>query len=84
MYVDWYFTTGNHDWDDGNGTAQIAYSNVLKSKILIILYTGSLYNLFNLNNLYYILTFEKAQFLIDGLSQLFIMLSTTLLLTVHR
>lgn len=26
MYVDWYFTTGNHDWDDGNGTAQIAYS----------------------------------------------------------
>ena len=43
MYVDWYFTTGNHDWDDGNGTAQIAYSNVLKSKILIILYTESLY-----------------------------------------
>ena len=33
MYVDWYFTTGNHDWDDGNGTAQIAYSYVLKSKI---------------------------------------------------
>ena len=33
MYVDWYFKTGNYDWDDGNGTAQIAYSYVLKSKI---------------------------------------------------
>jgi len=26
MQVDWYVTTGNHDWDDGNSTAQIAYS----------------------------------------------------------
>ena len=28
MQVDWYTTTGNHDWDDGNATAQLAYSSV--------------------------------------------------------
>lgn len=28
LQVPWYLTTGNHDWDDGNGTAQLAYSSI--------------------------------------------------------
>lgn len=28
LYCDWHLTTGNHDWNGGNATAQLAYSDV--------------------------------------------------------
>lgn len=28
LQCDWHFTTGNHDWDDGNGTVQLEYSEI--------------------------------------------------------